>query len=276
VAERSPLDSADLRPVYLSAAGNRFVVWDGFVQELPGDPAAAAVELCAAGALRVDGLLLLARPLAGGDCRMVLYNKDGSRPEACGNGLRCIAKLAVDRGHVRKDVLAIETDAGLRVVGVLHGALGVERAQSSMGVPRLAPPVALQVVGRELCVHPVELGNPHCVLLVDDVRTVPVDQLGPALERHAHFPRRTNVEFVAPDARGLVVRIWERGVGETASCGSGASACAAVALALGTVSSPVRVATRGGPLTVSWNGEGELWLAGPVEAVDPDEEPPAR
>jgi diaminopimelate epimerase len=251
-------------PRFYSAAGNRFAVLDAFERE-PAEPAALARELCARHG--VDGLLLGARPLAGGDCRMLVYNKDGSRAEACGNGLRALARWAVESEHAR-DTLVIETDSGPRRVTCLRRAREIVAARAELGVPRLVErETELAVEGRTLRATLVDMGNPHCVLFVRDVGRAEVALLGSALERHARFPQRTNVSFVELAGGRLLVRTWERGVGETAACGTGIGASAVAALVHGFVRSPVEVGARGGRLQVDWDGTGVLTLAGPVEAL---------
>jgi diaminopimelate epimerase len=121
----------------------------------------------------------------------------------------------------------------------------------------------------ELDIVAVDLGNPHCVLFVPDEQSADVTALGPLLERHAHFPKGANVEFAAPDGRRLGLRVWERGVGETASCGSGACAAAAAAISTGRMDPPVEVEQRGGWVLVEWDERDGLWLSGPVEDLIP-------
>ncbi len=250
----------------IEAAGNCFAVADGFADAAPEDPGRLAVAL---GRDRlVDGLLLLLPPRADGDCRMVLHNADGSRAEACGNGLRCVGKLAVERGRASGPLVRIETDAGLRTVEVLYESGAIVAARATMGEPRVeALEEPLRAGWREVAASVIRLGNPHCVLFVPDVETVPVEELGPELARQARFPEGTNVEFVEVEPGGLRVRTWERGVGETASCGTGVSAAAVAAIELGRASPPVEVKTRGGRLRVLWEG-GVVRLEGPVGVTE--------
>jgi len=250
---------------FYSAAGNRFAVLDAFEHE-PADPAGLARELCARHG--VDGLLLGARPLSGGDCRMLVFNKDGSRAEACGNGLRALARWAVESEHAL-DELVVETDAGPRRVLCLRRGREIVSARAELGVPRLVEREAvLTVAGRALRATLVDLGNPHCVLFVRDLGRAEVAPLGSALERHERFPQRTNVSFVEVAGGRLLVRTWERGVGETAACGTGAGASAVAAIVNELARSPVEVGTRGGRLRVDWGGGASvLTLAGPVEAL---------
>ncbi|HVS10933.1 MAG TPA: diaminopimelate epimerase, partial [Planctomycetota bacterium] len=216
----------------LSAAGNTFAVVDAVHGEAPRDPERTARELCEAGAshmpgLRLDGLLLVRPPAGEGDCRMEIYNADGSRPKACGNGLRCVARFARERGLGRSDLVRVETDAGLRRVQLAREHDRIVAARATMGVPRLdGLEVELETPLGSVSATLIDMGNPHCVIFVPDVREAPVGELGPILERHPRFPQRTNVEFVTPRAhtagrRGrIAARVWERGVGETTACGT--------------------------------------------------------
>ena len=249
---------------FYSAAGNRFAVLDAFERE-PEDAPRRARATCTEHGL--DGLLVAARPHAGGDCRMLVFNRDGSRAAACGNGLRCVARFAVELGHAR-DELVIETDSGARRVRCSRRGAEIVGARADMGVPRLlAFDRRIPCAGRELCATLVDMGNPHCVLFVPDVERAEVATLGPALQSHASFPDGVNVSFVEVGSAGLRVRTWERGVGETAACGTGASASAVAALIASRARSPVAIETRGGNLEVVWDGSGTLQLAGPVHSL---------
>jgi diaminopimelate epimerase len=254
----------DIALRFYSAAGNRFAVLDAFERE-PEDPSELARELCADYGL--DGLLLGARPRSGGDCRMLVFNRDGSRAEACGNGLRALARWAVESEHAGHE-LVIETDAGPRRVQCLVRGREITAARAELGHPRLVEREScLEVAARALAVTLVDMGNPHCVVLVPDVGRAEVSVLGAAIEHHPRFPERINVSFVELTGARLLVRTWERGVGETAACGTGVGASAVTALVRGFLRSPVEVGTRGGRLQVDWNGADALMLTGPVEAL---------
>lgn len=251
-------------PHLYSAAGNRFAVLDAF-EGPPDDPAAVARQLCRRH--ETDGLLLGAAPVAGGDVRMLVFNRDGSRAEACGNGLRALGRWALESEHAG-DEMVIETDSGPRHVTcfLLHGEVVAARAE--LGVPRvIAAETELAVDGRALDVTLVDMGNPHCVLLVPDVGRAEVATLGSAIEVHERFPMRINVSFVQVDDRRLLVRTWERGVGETASCGTGVGASAMAAIVRGRARSPLEVGTAGGRMKVDWDGAGSLFLTGPVQEL---------
>ncbi len=275
-----------MRLAILSAAGNAFAILDAVRAAPPERPEELARAVCAeqasplltaarSGGLplcpgeprrALDGLLLALPPERGGDCRMRIHNADGSRSEACGNGLRCLAYFARERGLAAQDEVRIETDAGPRTVLLARAGPRRARARASMGRPLLvAESERLDTERGSVQATLIELGNPHCVVFVDDLYRAPVEELGPQLERHPRFPLRTNVEFVERLADRLAVRVWERGVGETAACGTGACAAAQAAAWQGRVDFPVEVELRGGTLGVSRDESGEVWLAGPCE-----------
>jgi diaminopimelate epimerase len=257
--------------VWMSGAGNLFVVVDGFQDGAPADPAALARTVCALpgpNGRRADGLLLALPPRRGGHCAMEVYNADGTRPEMCGNGLRCVAKLVADRGHVVASPFTIETDAGPRVARVtLRPDRGVVAATIHMGTPRI---VARDEQLGDFRAVLVDMGNPHCVLFVDDERTAPVAEVGPLLQRHPRFPQGTNVEFLARREGEHHLRVWERGVGETLACGSGACAAAVASVTEGRARWPVRLHLPGGVLVVASDGASGVTLEGPVEELPGD------
>lgn len=271
-----------MRYSLMSGAGNLFAVVDGFVDALPRDPATTARGVCAPasdGGLepRPDGLILV-RPSGGGaDCAMEVYNADGSRPETCGNGLRCVAKLVADRGHVARAAFVIATDAGPCPTTVEREGGAVTRARVHMGVPRVLAPEALLALGATTVrATLVDMGNPHCVLFVEDERRAPVETWGRLLERHPRFPDGTNVEFLALREAGAFLRVWERGVGETRACGSGACAAAAAAVGKGLARWPMRLQLPGGALVVDSDARGGVSLEGPVLEISSGEWEPAR
>jgi diaminopimelate epimerase len=222
-----------------------------------------------------DGILLIGTAANGG-LRMRLINADGSEAEACGNGVRCVAVLAVERGLAGRRV-TWETGAGPVVTTVGEDGM----VTVDMGVPRFAPgdiPVDVQgadalavdidlpdIVVRASCVG---MGNPHCVVVVDDVEQAPVGEWGPLIERHRLFPARTNVEFVAVASPYHVrQRTFERGVGETDACGTGACATVVALRRRGLVDTAVDVDLRGGTLHIDWPDDGPVLMTGPAEIV---------
>jgi len=213
----------------------------------------------------------------GTDVYYRIFNADGSEVEQCGNGARCIARLVASRAAIRDRALVMDSPGGL-VNARLRGDGLVSVA---MGVPDFDPralPFEAECEAPsyriELPTGPVEfgavsIGNPHAVIRVRSVGDAPVDTVGPAMENHARFPRRVNVgflEIVAPDHARL--RVFERGVGETQACGTGACAAVAVGRRHGPLAEEVRVDVPGGRLIVQWPGPGEpIWLTGPAETA---------
>ena len=243
--------------VWIEGTGNRFALHDALIHGPLPAPASVAREL-AEDARRPDGLLVLDGD-GSGSVRMTVYNRDGSRPEACGNGLRCVARAAVDGGHAPEgELFTIATDGGVRRARVdRDGSVSV-----SMGVGRRVRVHSIEADGERFEGVECDLGNPHLVLHRPDLIDGEVVRLGPALERDPRFPRGINVEFVTGSGARFQARVWERGVGETAACGTGACA---IALALAT-SLPAEVSLPGGVLIVD-RQEGELWLAGAVNTI---------
>jgi diaminopimelate epimerase len=257
----------------MAGTANVFAVVDARHERLPRDLAQWARDLCTAPIApdappQLDGLLVVAQSERAA-CRMSIFNVDGSRAEACGNGLRCVAKFAHSRGFTASDRLRVETDAGIRDVELLRDNGSIVGARATMGTPRvLGRDIELATSRGPVEATLVDMGNPHCVLFVDDERTAPVEVLGPELERHAHFPKRTNVEFCARRGGKLWLRVWERGVGETLACGTGACATAVAASLLSPPTQlPVDVEVRGGRLNVAWDKVGEVVLSGPCEEL---------
>lgn len=263
----------------MAGAGNTFAVVDGERESLPSDPSGLAKRLCEPGRRwsrhlpRLDGVLVVtggSRPSdAGADCRMTIYNSDGSRPEACGNGLRCVARFAREQGFAASDTLRVATDAGVRRVELVRDAGGsIVAARARMGAPRrIERDVVLATSRGDVRATLVDMGNPHCVLFVDDERRAPVGELGPELERHARFPQRTNVEFAAVRDGRWRLRVWERGVGETPACGTGACATAIAAALERGAALPLDLELPGGRLIVDRDASGEVILTGPCDEL---------
>lgn len=256
--------------------GNDFVLIDGTRFKLP-NPRKNARFLCDRRlGIGADQLLLLG-PSRRADFRMQVFNADGSQAEMCGNGLRCLAKYLRDGRKIRGRELTVETAAGLQKIRTLSS----RRYRVDMGIPALKGseiPVRLsgRVINRPLRVEEkefrmtcVSMGNPHCVLFVDELRDFPVSKLGRSIEGHPLFPKRTNVEFVkVRSAREIEMRVWERGVGETQACGSGACAAMVASVLNGLSDRKVDVKLLGGTLRVEWDrADGHVYLSGPAETV---------
>jgi diaminopimelate epimerase len=224
-----------------------------------------------------DGLLLLSNS-AVADVRMRTFNADGSEAEMCGNGIRCFAKYVYENGVIRKSELAVETLAGVKQVWLTVEGDAVKAVKVDMGVPEWERN-KIPMLGEGICVNEdlrvdeenykvtcLSIGNPHCVVFVENVDEFPVEYIGPIIENHAAFPKRTNVEFAQIIGRSdLKVRVWERGCGETMACGTGACASAVVANRLGKVGGKVKVHLRGGDLLL--DVAERVFMTGPAEKV---------
>ncbi|HLC18668.1 MAG TPA: diaminopimelate epimerase [Thermodesulfobacteriota bacterium] len=254
--------------------GNDFIILDCRVKNIPNLQRVVKRLSHRRFGVGFDQALVLKKS-ARADFRMDIYNSDGSRVEMCGNGIRCLANYIWNRGISRKKTLEIETLAGImrpeRAGGlvrvdmgepVLEGSLIPTRAE---GIVRDRPLKALDRVFKINC---VSMGNPHCVIFVDDVEAFPVEKYGPAIETDRFFPRRTNVEFIQVVSRKtLAMRVWERGSGETLACGTGASASAVVSHMKGFTGRTVNVELKGGRLRIEWARDGRVYMTGPAEEV---------
>jgi diaminopimelate epimerase len=215
---------------------------------------------------------------------MEMYNAAGSRGLMCGNGIRCVAKFAYERGLARRPDLRIETDCGVKTLTLAVRDGGVDEVTVDMGPPDLSPtalPIAsearlvdapFQIDGRELRITCVSMGNPHCVLFVDSTAAAPVTILGPRIETHPLFPERVNVEFVevlgAVPSERLRMRVWERGSGETAACGTGACAVVVAAHLTGRGRRRAYVELLGGTLAIEWSeSDDHVYMTGSATEV---------
>jgi diaminopimelate epimerase len=267
-----------LRFTKMHGLGNDFVVIDGIDQAVALDP--ARIRRLADRHLGVgcDQVLLVeASDRPDADFRYRIFNADGGEVEQCGNGARCFARFVRDRGLTDKDDLRVATASDLLRLQIQPDG----RVAVDMGQPKLEPSeipffaterakrYAIAADGMDMEIGVVSMGNPHAVLVVGDVDQAPVAHLGPLLERHGRFPRRANIGFmqvVAPDH--IRLRVFERGVGETLACGSGACAAAVIGRLWGLLWPNIRVELPGGELTIHWAGEGEpVTMIGPAETV---------
>jgi len=256
--------------------GNDFVVFDA-PATLPLDDGALIRRLANRHTgIGFDQALVLEAPrLADTAVFYRIFNADGAEVEQCGNGARCIAALLAARGQARSGAVTLDSPAGLIRARTLAGGL----VSVDMGPVRFDPRslpfdaqaeaehYSLQVAGGAVDIGAVSIGNPHAILAVDSVDTAPVEQLGPAIERHPWFPKRVNAGFMQiVDRSHIRLRVYERGAGETQACGTGACAAVAVGRRWGELDREVHVSVRGGELRVNWDGPGEnIWLTGPAE-----------
>lgn len=227
-----------------------------------------------------DGVVMI-MPSSVADFRMRMFNADGSEAEMCGNAVRCIAKYVFDKGITDKQTLELETKGGIKRLALCVQQGKVQSVRVDMGEPILEAaeiPVnlslprvvneAFSVEGHEFRMTCVSMGNPHAVFFVDEITDELVLGLGPKIERHELFPKRVNVEFVRLLEKDLVeMRVWERGSGETLSCGTGASAVGVACVLNGITSRSLRVCVLGGELQIEWAEDNHVYKTGPATFV---------
>ena len=262
--------------------GNDYIYVNCFEEEIPADPAALSRRLSDRHfGIGSDGLILI-RPTENGDAMMDLYNADGSRAMMCGNGIRCVGRYVYERGIAKKEILRIDTLSGVKTLrlDVVNGT--VQSIEVDMGEPVLEPAsIPVLLPGERAVSVPVEMGddvfsvtcvsmgNPHCVLFVEDVDTLDLEELGPRFEWNPLFPQGVNTEFIQPLPDGsLKMRVWERGSGETWACGTGACASVVAACLCGKAERQSVVHLRGGDLSIHWREEdGHVMMRGPAAFV---------
>ena len=216
-----------------------------------------------------DGMIWIS-PSAVADFKMRIFNADGSEAKMCGNGIRCVGKYVRDKGYTDKTHLTVETRSGVKTLDLRLTDGKVTSAAVDMGTVTVTAEKAIRVDGEVVTCTPVDVGNPHAVIFVDDAETAPLTALGPAIERHEAFPGGVNVEFVQLLGRNaLRMRVWERGSGVTLACGTGACASAAAAVARGVCDPDTEIQVRldGGTLRVTVGTDGRVRMEGPCEFV---------
>jgi diaminopimelate epimerase len=259
--------------------GNDYIVIDNRDEKI-GDKKAQelAKKLCERRfSVGADGLLLVCNSKAA-DIKMRIFNSDGSEAEMCGNGIRCFSKYCYENGVVKKTEFQVETLSGVKHIWLNLDGNEVKTVKVDMGAPvwerKLIPMTGegtcincgLMVDEESYSVTCLSMGNPHCVIFVEDVDDTPVEYVGPMVENHEAFPKRTNVGFVQVLSRNeLKVRVWERGCGETLACGTGTCAAVAAANRLAKVGNKVTVHVKGGDLQVEVGKS--LFLIGAAEKV---------
>ena len=267
-----------LRFTKMQGAGNDFVVFDGVSQRI----ALTSAQLrCLADrhfGVGCDQILLVeAARTADTDFRYRIFNADGGEVEQCGNGARCFVRFVRERGLTAKNEIRVETAGGVIAprmepdgeVTVNMGAPAFEAKRIPFVADSDALTHSLQVGDARIEISVVSMGNPHAVQLVADVDAAPVAQQGPLIERHERFPARVNAGFMQIVDRGHIrLRVYERGTGETLACGTGACAAVTAGIRRGLLDHRVRVNTRGGDLTIRWEGgDNPVWLTGPAVTV---------
>jgi diaminopimelate epimerase len=269
----------------MHGAGNDFVVIDAVNQHIDLTPAQWKLLADRRFGVGADQMLVVERPRSAGvDFRYRIYNADGGEVEQCGNGARAFAKFVTEKGLTDKRAIRVET-----LSGIIEPTLEADgRVTVDMGAPILDPARVpfdthglqgqaegmdlvwpLDVDGRTVRISVVSMGNPHAVQLVDDCASAPVAASGPLIETHTRFPKRVNAGFMqVVDRHQIRLRVFERGVGETLACGTGACAAVVAGIRRGLLDSPVKVEMHGGQLSIAWSGENSpVMLTGPAVSV---------
>lgn len=262
----------------MHGAGNDFVVLDGISQSVNLSPGQLRFIADRHFGIGCDQILVVEKATRPDtDFRYRIFNSDGGEVEQCGNGARCFVRYVHDKGLTAKHEIRVETLGGvivprLEANGEVSVNMGVPRFEPGE-IPFVAPARALtyrlEVNRRELEISAVSMGNPHAVQVVEDVAGAPVQTEGPLIERHARFPARVNAGYMQVLERTAVkLRVYERGAGETLACGTGACAAVVAGVLRGLLDNRVKVTTRGGELTIRWDGEGKpVWMTGPAVSV---------
>ena len=271
-----------MRFTKMQGAGNDYVYVNCMEQEIPDAPALAVKISDRHFGVGSDGLILI-RPSDAADFTMEMYNADGSRGKMCGNGIRCVGKYVYDHGLTDKEQISIETLAGIRYLQLFPENGRVVRVRVDMGEPVLTPaqiPVIaaqeemilgapVMAAGREWHMTCVSMGNPHCVVRVEDVEKLDLPVIGPQFEHMDIFPERVNTEFVQVlDRTHIRMRVWERGSGETWACGTGACASVVAGILNGWTDRTATVHLLGGDLEIEWKKEdNRVYMTGPAVTV---------
>ncbi len=258
--------------------GNDFVVLDGVRQNITLTPAQLRFLADRNFGVGCDQILLVEKPgQAGIDFRYRIFNGDGSEVEQCGNGARCFVRFVHEQGLTDRREIKVETKSGIISPRLeADGNVTVDMGKPVFApdrIPFVSPTDAviqpLQVGDQEVAITAVSMGNPHAVQVVEDVDTAPVAIQGPMIESHPRFPQRVNAGFLqVVDRHSVRLRVYERGAGETLACGTGACAAVVAGISRDLLDSPVRVSTRGGELSIAWNGPGTpVHMTGPAVTV---------
>jgi diaminopimelate epimerase len=261
--------------------GNDFILVDNRHTPDPIITPEQAAHLCDRHfGIGADGVIFALPGQQGTDFTMRIYNSDGSEPEMCGNGIRCMARFLADlEGAQAKSVYTVHTLAGLITPRLeADGQITVD-----MGKPRLVPaeiPTTLTGGGETVVAQPVEvagqtwevtcvsMGNPHCITFVPDVAAIDLEKVGPLFETHSAFPAKTNTEFIEVVNSGyLKMRVWERGAGITLACGTGACAALVAAVLNGKADRTATIELPGGPLKIEWDADDRIFMTGPAKLV---------
>ncbi len=269
--------------IKMHGLGNDFVIFSQY-DKLPDNAPELALKICDRHfGVGADGLVFIL-PSDVADIRMRIMNSDGSEAEQCGNAIRCVAKHAYDNKLTDKQSISIETQAGVKQVNILlkEGMNEISAVTVNMGEPVLKGeliPTAIskdlvlnypiEIEGNEFSFTAVSMGNPHAVIFVKDAANFDVEKWGPIIETHPLFPKKTNVEFVTVKSSDeVIMRVWERGVGQTLACGTGACATAVASVLTGQSARNVLVCLKGGDLRIVWNEkDNNVYMTGEAKKV---------
>ncbi len=266
----------------MQGAGNDYIYINCF-EETVRDPEKFSIKVSDRHfGIGSDGLILIS-PSDKADFRMNIYNADGSEGMMCGNGIRCVAKYVYDNGMTDKDEISVETRSGIKYIKVFTENGKVTSARVNMGAPILEAEKIptkfdgdsvvrrkLTIEGKDYEVTCVSMGNPHCIIYVDDVKNLDLEKIGPKFENNEMFPERVNTEFVhiVSDTE-LDMRVWERGSGETLACGTGSCAVTVASVLCGHCkrNTDIKINLLGGTLTDNWTDGGDVYMTGPAATV---------
>lgn len=258
----------------MHGCGNDFIFLDCLKADIP-NLGAIAGKLCDRRfGIGADQLLTI-HPSKVADFKMEIYNADGSQVEMCGNGIRCFARYVLDHGITQKRELEVETLAGIirpRIVGKL---VEVDMGEPVLEGRKIPVDADGQIINRPLSVDGtnyqvtcVSMGNPHCVVYLDDIDSLDLDKIGPRFERHPFFPKRVNTEFIKILSPAEVnMRVWERGAGETWACGTGACGAGVAGVITGRTEREVTVHLKGGDLLIEWRDNNHVYMTGGADEV---------
>ena len=205
-----------------------------------------------------DGVIFIEKSMIA-DFKMRIFNSDGTEAEMCGNGIRCFAKYIYDQKLTEKDILKIETLAGIKEVKKEKHILEpsketIEQYVVNMGKPIISGNLSISVLDKNIQLTKILIGNPHAVIFTKDIENIPIKKYGPLIENHKYFPQKTNVEFVEILENNLIkMRVWERGSGETFACGTGSCAAVVAGVSNNLIKRDVKVLLKGGELDINWD-----------------------
>lgn len=267
----------------MQGCGNDYVYVDGSRERIPQEKKPELVRRLSDRHFGVggDGVIFI-NPSVEADFEMEMYNADGTRAEMCGNGIRCVGKFVYDKGLTNKTDISVISAGNVKYLALFLKDDKVEKVKVNMGTPELTAKLVPVICDRERAVDEpihvegkdyrmtcVSMGNPHAVVFMDGVEALDIEKIGPCFERHERFPNRTNTEFVEVlDESTVLMRVWERGTGETLACGTGACATVVACVLNGLTKDRVTVKLLGGTLEIFWDRDADLiYMTGPAEIV---------